>query len=133
MVESLRTGVWEIIKVQSMAALLLFAASPVLLRWLGIPSLYLPLLYIDVIAASMQVVFMGAINVFFYLDKRGIVLGLVGAFVAMNAGFTALTLGANPATYGYGFAGALLVAMLASLYLLDRKLDALEYETFMLQ
>jgi polysaccharide biosynthesis protein PelG len=133
MVESLRTGVWEIIKVQSMAALLLFAASPVLLRWLGIPSLYLPLLYIDVIAASMQVVFMGAINVFFYLDKRMIVLGLVGAFVAMNAGFTALTLGANPATYGYGFAAALLVTMLASLYLLDRKLDTLEYETFMLQ
>ncbi|WP_186307995.1 exopolysaccharide Pel transporter PelG, partial [Paraburkholderia sp. BCC1884] len=133
MVEALREGVWEILKIQAMAALILFAAAPTLLRWLGIPALYLPLLYIDVIAASMQVVFMGIINVFFYLDKRRIVLWLVGAFVVLNVLLTALTLASNPAAYGYGFALALFVVMLASLYWLDRKLDTLEYETFMLQ
>jgi polysaccharide biosynthesis protein PelG len=133
MVEALRDGVWEILKIQAMAALLLFAAAPTLLHWLHIPPLYLPLLYIDVIAASMQVVFMGIINVFFYLDKRRIVLWLVGAFVVLNVVLTALTLASSPAAYGYGFAGALFVVMLASLYWLDRKLDTLEYETFMLQ
>lgn len=133
MVEALRNGIWEIIKVQTIAAMMLFAAGTVLLSWLRISTLYLPLLYIDVIAASMQVVFMGAINVFFYLDKRKIVLMLVAAFVALNVVFTAITLALNPAFYGYGFAGALLVVVLASLYLLDRKLESLEYETFMLQ
>ncbi|WGS52998.1 exopolysaccharide Pel transporter PelG [Paraburkholderia sp. D15] len=133
MVEALRNGIWEIIKVQTIAAMMLFAAGTVLLSWLKISTLYLPLLYIDVIAASMQVVFMGTINVFFYLDKRKIVLCLVAGFVALNVIFTAMTLALNPAFYGYGFAGALLVVVLASLYLLDRKLESLEYETFMLQ
>jgi uncharacterized membrane protein len=76
---------------------------------------------------------MGTINVFFYLDKRKIVLSLVAAFVVLNAFLTTLTLELNPAYYGYGFAGSLLVVVLASLYLLDRKLESLEYETFMLQ
>jgi uncharacterized membrane protein len=133
MVESLRNGIWEIIKVQTIAAMILFASGTVLLAWLRISTLYLPLLYIDVIAASMQVVFMGTINVFFYLDKRRIVLSLVAGFVALNVVFTAITLALNPACYGYGFAGSLLVVVLASLYLLDRKLESLEYETFMLQ
>lgn len=133
MVEALRNGIWEIIKVQTIAAMILFAAGTVLLSWLRISTLYLPLLYIDVIAASMQVVFMGTINVFFYLDKRKIVLSLVAGFVALNVIFTGITLVLNPAFYGYGFAGSLLVVVLASLYLLDRKLESLEYETFMLQ
>ncbi|MEM5385743.1 exopolysaccharide Pel transporter PelG [Paraburkholderia phymatum] len=133
MVEALRNGIWEIMKVQAIAAMMLFAAGAILLQWLRISTLYLPLLYIDVIAASMQVVFMGTINVFFYLDKRKIVLLLVGGFVALNVVFTAITLSLNPAWYGYGFATSLLVVVLASLYLLDRKLDSLEYETFMLQ
>ena len=133
MVEALRNGLFEIIKVQTIAAMMLFAAGPAILTWLRISTLYLPLLYIDVIAASLQVVFMGVLNVFFYLDKRVIVTGCVGAFVVLNVVFTAITLAQNPAWYGYGFAGSLLVVVMASLYLLDRKLDVLEYETFMLQ
>jgi len=133
MVEALRIGLWEIIKVQAIAAMLLFAAGAAVLSWLRISTLYLPLLYIDVIAASMQVLFMGVINVFFYLDERPVVTALVGAFVLLNVVFTGVTLALNPAWYGYGFAGALLVVVLASLYLLDHKLDVLEYETFMLQ
>jgi polysaccharide biosynthesis protein PelG len=133
MVEALRKGLYEIVKVQATAALLLFAFSAVLLTWLQISTLYLPLLYIDVIAASLQVLFMGVINVFFYLDKRRVVVALVGLFVGLNVVFTAITLALNPAWYGYGFAGSLLVVVLVSLVWLDRKLDTLEYETFMLQ
>jgi uncharacterized membrane protein len=76
---------------------------------------------------------MGVMNVFFYLDKRVIVMGSVGAFVVLNVIFTAITLAHNPAWYGYGFAASLLVVVMGSLYMLDRKLEVLEYETFMLQ
>jgi len=133
MVEALRIGFWEIIKIQTIAALMLFAAGTAVLSWLQISTLYLPLLYIDVIAAGMQVLFMGVLNVFFYLDRRRIVVGLVGALVLLNAALTGVTLALNPAWYGYGFAVSLLVVVLASLFLLDRKLGMLEYETFMLQ
>ena len=37
------------------------------------------------------------------------------------------------AYYGYGFALAMLVALVFSLRVLERKLGRLEYETFMLQ
>ncbi len=133
MVEAPRIGPWAIIWVQTIAAMLLFAVGAVVLAWLRISALYLPPLYVDVIAAGLQMVFMGVINVFFYLDRRLIVTGLVGGFVVLNVILTSVTLALNPAWYGYGFAGSQLVVALASLYLLDRKLDVLEYETFMLQ
>ncbi|MFX8565801.1 exopolysaccharide Pel transporter PelG, partial [Acinetobacter baumannii] len=86
-----------IIKIQAIATLMLFVVGDNLLRWLGISELYLPLLYIDVIGASLQVVFLGVVNVFFYLDKRRIVLFLTGLFVVLNTIFTAITLYLGPA------------------------------------
>ena len=90
-------------------------------------------LYVDTIAASLQVVFLGVLNIFFYLDRRRVVLGLTAAFVVLNGVLTWITLQLGPAWYGYGFAVSLLLVVMASLVILDRKLDRLEYETFMLQ
>jgi polysaccharide biosynthesis protein PelG len=133
MVATIRRGLFEIVKIQSIAALLVFVAGPALLDWAGIPRLYLPLLYVDVIAAGLQVVLLGLLNVFFYLDKRGTVLGLTLAFLALNAVLTWLTLQLGAPYYGYGFAAAMLLAVLIGFVALDRKLESLEYETFMLQ
>ncbi|BEV71941.1 MULTISPECIES: exopolysaccharide Pel transporter PelG [unclassified Paludibacterium] len=133
MVDALRTGLYEIVKVQSIAAILLFASGAELLRWLGISVLYLPLLQVDVIAASLQVVFLGIINIFFYLDKRRVVLAATSGFLLLNMLLTGITLQLNPAWYGYGFAGAMLIAVVIGLAALDRKLERLEYETYMLQ
>lgn len=133
MVATIRRGLFEIIKIQSIAALLVFVAGPALLAWAGIPRLYLPLLYVDVIAAGLQVVLLGLLNVFFYLDKRGTVLGLTLAFLVMNGAFTWLSLQLGAPYYGYGFAGAMLAAVVIGFIALDRKLESLEYETFMLQ
>ncbi|MEJ0003949.1 MAG: exopolysaccharide Pel transporter PelG [Pararobbsia sp.] len=133
MVRAVRAGLYEILKIQAVVILLIFAFGDWLLEQLGISTLYAPLLRIDVIAASLQVLFLGALNVFFYLDQRRTVLGLSLMFVLLNGVLTALTLHYGPATYGYGFAGALLLSVLASVYLLDRKFDGLEYETYMLQ
>jgi polysaccharide biosynthesis protein PelG len=128
-----RRGLFEIVKIQSLAALVIFVAGPTLLDWAGIPQLYLPLLYVDVIAAGLQVVLLGLMNVFFYLDKRRSVLGLSLAFLAMNGAFTWLTLRLGAPYFGYGFALAVLVSVVIGFLVLDRKLDSLEYETFMLQ
>jgi uncharacterized membrane protein len=133
MVTTVRRGLFEIIKIQSLAALVVFAWGPTLLEWAGIPQLYLPLLYVDVIAAGLQVVLLGLLNVFFYLDKRRTVLGITLGFLAMNAGFTWVTLQLGAPFFGYGFAVAVLLSVLIGFLALDRKLDSLEYETFMLQ
>lgn len=133
MVRSARTGLYEILKIQAVVTLLIFAFGDKLLRLIGISTLYLPLLHIDVIAASLQVLFLGVLNVFFYLDRRRIVLGLTAVFVVLNGVFTWITLEFGPDVYGYGFAGSLLVVVLVGTYLLDRCFETLEYETYMLQ
>jgi uncharacterized membrane protein len=88
---------------------------------------------VDVVAAGLQVVLLGLLNVFFYLDKRRIVLGLTLAFLAMNGLFTWLSLQLGAPYFGYGFALAVLFSVVLGFIALDRKLDSLEYETFMLQ
>ncbi|MDR3385141.1 exopolysaccharide Pel transporter PelG [Cupriavidus basilensis] len=133
MVQTIRLGLYEIVKVQAIAALVLFVVGRFVLAALGISELYLPLLYVDVIGASLQVVLLGVLNIYFYLDRRREVLLLSGLFVILNLAFTAVTLQLGPAWYGYGFAVSLLIVVALAIYLLDRKLDRLEYETYMLQ
>ena len=133
MVYTIRRGLFEIIKIQTIATLVIFVAGPALMRSLGIPELYLPLLYIDVVAAGLQVVLLGLMNVFFYLDKRNVVLGLTALFATLNGLFTWATLGLGAAWFGYGFAAAVFVTVFIAFQVLDRRLETLEYETFMLQ
>lgn len=133
MVHTVRQGLGEIVKIQAIAVLLTFVLGPALLRVLGISNLYLPLLYVDVVAAALQVVLLGLLNVFYYLDKRLNVMVLVLYFLAANTAFTLVTLHLGASWYGYGFAFALLTTVVAAVVLLDRKLERLEYETFMLQ
>jgi polysaccharide biosynthesis protein PelG len=133
MVLTVRRGLFEIIKIQSIAVLVVFIAGPKLLEWAGIPQLYLPLLYIDVVAAGLQVVLLGLLNVYFYLDKRRTVLGVTLLFLVLNGLFTWATLHLGVTWFGYGFALAVLLTVTAGFYLLDKKMETLEYETFMLQ
>ncbi|AMR81822.1 exopolysaccharide Pel transporter PelG [Cupriavidus nantongensis] len=133
MVQTIRLGLYEIVKVQAIAALLLFAVGTWVLRLLGISELYLPLLYVDVIGASLQVVLLGVLNIYFYLDRRREVLLLTALFVVLNCALTLVTLQLGPAWYGYGFAVSLLVVVALALAMLDHKLERLEYETYMLQ
>ncbi|NWB83907.1 MULTISPECIES: exopolysaccharide Pel transporter PelG [Pseudomonas] len=129
---SIRQGLLEICKVQGLTVVLLFLFGPRLLEWLGMSSYYLPLFYIDLIGVSIQVVFMAILNVFFYLDKRAIVLELCLLFVVLNAALTFLSLYLGPSFFGYGFTFSLLACVLLGLARLSTALDDLEYETFML-
>ena len=54
-------------------------------------------------------------------------------FLILNIGLSAISLQLGALFYGYGFAVALLITILVAIQLLERKLNKLEYETFMLQ
>lgn len=133
MLFAIRRGLFEIIKIQAVAVLLVFLLGEKLLRVLGMSPLYLPLLYVDVVGAGLQVVLLGILNIFFYLDKRHLVILLCLLFLGANTLLTALSLRLGANFFGYGFASSLLISVLAGMWLLSRKLDLLEYETFMLQ
>ncbi|MDR3392773.1 MAG: exopolysaccharide Pel transporter PelG [Sulfuriferula sp.] len=133
MVETARQGIFEIIKIQAMAVLIVFVAAPTVLELIGISQYYISLLYVDVVAAGLQVVFLGVMNVLFYLDKRVIALVMTALFAGLNLIFSLLSIHLGANWYGYGFAVSLLITVVIGLYWLDRKLSILEYETFMLQ
>jgi uncharacterized membrane protein len=133
MVATVRTGLFEMMKIQSIAVLLLFVMGERLLAWLGISDLYLPLLYVQVIAAGLQVLFLSVLTVYFYLDKRRVVLGLCALFVVANAALTVLSLRLGPQAFGYGFALSLLLVTTIGFVALARSFSRLEYSTFMLQ
>ena len=129
---SIRQGLLEICKVQGLTVVLLFLFAPRLLEWLGISSYYLPLFYIDLIGVSIQVVFMALLNVFFYLDKRTVVLELCVLFAVLNGALTLLSMYLGPSFFGYGFTLSLLICVLLALHRLTTTLQDLEYDTFML-
>lgn len=132
MILSVRQGLLEICKVQGLTVVLLFLIAPQLLAWLGISAYYLPLFYVDLIGVSIQVVFMALLNVFFYLDKRSIVLELCLIFVLLNAVLTVVSQQLGPSFFGYGFTLSVLACVLLGLVRLSSSLEDLEYETFML-
>lgn len=85
------------------------------------------------VGAALQVVLLGILNVLFYLDQRRSVVILTVALPVTNMLFTAISLELGAAWFGYGFALAMLVTVLLGIWMLNRKLEALEYQTFMLQ
>lgn len=130
---SIRRGLQEICKVQGLTVLLLFLFAPNLLDWLGMSRYYLPLFYVDLVGVSVQVVFMALLNVFFYLDKRAIVLELCVLFVVLNAALTLFSQYLGPSFFGYGFTVSLICCVLLGLLRLTVALEDLEYDTFMLR
>ena len=133
MVRMAREGIYDIIKVQAAATIAVFLMGRTLLTMAGIGVVYLPLLYIDVVGVGLQVVFLGIINIYLYLDRRGRALFLTGLFALLNLLFSIVSIYLGPYFYGYGFAGSLCVTILCGMFLLDRDLERLEYKTFMLQ
>jgi uncharacterized membrane protein len=133
MVYHVRRGLFDIAKIQAIAVLITFALGKVLLESLGISLLYLPLLYVDVVGAALQVVMLGILNVLFYLDQRRSVVLLTATLPVANIVFTGISLQLGAAWFGYGFALAMLVTVLLGIWILNRKLESLEYDTFMLQ
>jgi polysaccharide biosynthesis protein PelG len=133
MVYSVRQGLFDVVKMQTLAMLVLAVFAPTIFRRLDINSLYLPLFYVAAVAASLQVALLAVMNVFFYLDRRREVLATVALLALLNLLLTLLSLRLGAAYYGYGTALALLITLIFALLVLEHKISRLEYETFMLQ
>lgn len=133
MVFSVRQGLFDIVKMQTLVVLVLVVFAPTIFQRLGISALYLPLFYVASVAASLQVALLAVMNVFFYLDRRREVLATVALLAMLNPVLSILSLRLGTAYYGYGSALALLITLVFALRVLEHKISRLEYETFMLQ
>lgn len=131
LVRAARAAVYDTLLVQGMAAAILFVTAGGVLRLFGLPPFYLHLFRVDVVAVSLQVVLLATFTILFYLDYRRLVLALSALFAVANLGLSLLTIELGPRFFGLGFAGATGLTSLVSFAVLSRKLDRLDYETFM--
>jgi polysaccharide biosynthesis protein PelG len=131
--DAARRGVVGILKVQAVTLVASFLLGPWLLQLFGISALHLPLFYIDAAGVALQVLLLAVTSMFFYLDRRRAVTGLVILLVTTNASLTWLSQQLGPEYYGYGFALAMAITGLAGLWMLSRTFSTLVRDTFMLQ
>ncbi len=82
---------------------------------------------------TVQVFLLVTVLLFLYLDLRGSVLIITGAFLLCNTTFTVLTIIGGYAFYGYGFLYASIISLLLAFILLDNRLRHLEFLTFVRQ
>lgn len=126
-------GLLEIAKVQGFMIVLMFMAGHKILPLFGISVYYTHILNVATIAAALQVLLLGLINIFFYLDKRWQTVLITAFFLVANVTLTMLTLHLGVYYYAYGVAGALLLSNVLAFILLDHNFRHLEYMTFMMQ
>lgn len=132
MVAAVRAGMLVMLKVQGATTCLLLLTGRELLAWLGISGVPLALLNIDLVAVVIQLLLLAVLTVLFYLDQRQAALSLCLLFFVSNTAFSWVSLGLGPAWHGYGFFASVLLTAAVGLVILLKKLDQLEYETFML-
>jgi uncharacterized membrane protein len=66
-------------------------------------------------------------------DQRFVVVGLTALLLISNAVFTGISLHLGAARFGYRFTQAMLLTFFLGAWFLNRKLDRLEFQSFMLQ
>jgi len=133
MINTIRQGFYGIAKIQGMIALALIVFSDKVIVLFGLSENYQMIFVVDVLAVTVQILFLAIMNVFFYLDKRIVLLWVTIFFAVSNIGFSLWSQALGPEFYGYGFALSMVLTTVFGLLLLNRTLSELEYETFMLQ
>jgi uncharacterized membrane protein len=126
-----RGALSSIFKAQAVTFGLCVATGSQVLRLFGLSTLHLPLFLIDAVGVSMQVFLLASLSLFFYLDRRSIVLRLVLLLSTLNVSGTWLSLKLGAAYYGYGFAVATSITAVVAVLLLNRAFGNLVRDTFM--
>lgn len=133
MIDAVKRSIQETLFVQGLFNIFLFLSAKTLFELLLLPKLYLPLFYVDVIGVQLQLGFMSILAYLYYLDRQKEALIYTLLFVFINAILTWISIQMGPYFYGYGYSVTLLILFVASISTLNRILQELDYETFMLQ
>jgi len=131
LVTAARAGIDDIFRIQGLTVAVLLLVGEKVLGLFGIPAFYGYLFKIDVAGVGCQVVLLAALTVLFYLDCRRLALGLATLFAGANLVLSIASQHLGPRYYGLGFLVAAGLTSLVALALLSRKLERLDYETFM--
>ena len=128
-----RQSIREVLYIQTIIAIIIYIYTPDIFEFLNIPQLYTTLFHIDMVGAQLQLGFMSVLALLYYLDKRRATMWLSLLFLVLNFSFTLLSIYLGPQFFGYGYAISLLIVFTISLWVINKTLQDIEYETFLLR
>jgi uncharacterized membrane protein len=133
MISVIRSSMREVLYIQTIITVIIYLYTPEIFSLLNIPQLYTNLFHIDMIGAQLQLGFMSALSFLYYLDKRRATMWLSLLFLVLNFSLSLISIYLGPYFFGYGYAVSLLISFTVSLWVLNKTLEDLEYETFLLR
>lgn len=128
--ESLSLSASRLVKLQGGITLCLIIIAPELVNILGMKVDSIPLMRLAFLAAFLQVLLLFLFIFFLYFDWRRATLGLAGFFAGTNLLFTWFTVRGDEQYLGAGYLLSCLLSLLVGLWLFDRRMNDLEFETF---
>jgi len=128
-----RQSIREVLYIQTIITIIIYIYTPDIFEFLNIPQLYTTLFHIDMVGAQLQLGFMSVLALLYYLDKRRATMWLSLLFLVLNFSFTLLSIYLGPQFFGYGYAISLLIVFTISLWVINKTLQDIEYETFLLR
>ena len=127
-----RDAIYSLIKTQAAVVIIIILMAAFIFSVFNIIPIYLNLLFILIIAASLNVMLWALLSILYYMTKylQALYVGLV--FFLSNLTFTLVSLYAGPFYFGYGFSFSLLLAIIFALFFLNEDFKNIEYTAFMM-
>lgn len=127
-----RDAVYSLFKTQSVILVVMFLSASYIFTVFHIIPLYLNLLFILTVAAGLNVVLWGLLNILYYTTRYMQAFYVSLIFMISNFSFTLLSFYAGPGFFGYGFSFSLLLSIAFALAFLNEVFKDLDYSTFMM-
>ena len=131
MILAARDGIRDILGTQGLTLLIVIAFAPGILSALGISTLYAGQLAVISVGVMLQLLVMAALNILFYLDDLRETVLITAVMFVSNAALSIASIALGPYWYGYGFSAAMLITTLVAMPLVNKRLERLNFETFM--
>ncbi len=132
LVKSGQRAIYSLIKGQAMIIIILVLSASYIFKNFNILPIYLPLLFILVLAAGLQIILWSLLNLLYYMTLYKHAFYISFLFATSNCIFTYASLQMGPLYYGYGIGLSLLITIIFAVVLLNKDFKNIQYNTFML-
>lgn len=128
-----RTAILSAIKSQLFMLLVGITLGTGFFSLVNLPLIYLPLFFICLLAAGLNVVLWATLDIIFYQDRLQEAFILTLIFVTSNIAFTYLSIKFGIFYYGFGLVASLALTIIVSYFFLNHIIRRLQFETYMLR
>lgn len=127
-----RDSIYTMFKSQALLIVTMILSACFLFSIFDILPLYLNLLFILLVAVSLNLILWGLLNILYYLTLYNDAFYVSLIFVVANFSLSWASLKAGPYFFGYGYAAGSLLGVVCALFFINKGFRRLEYKTFML-